>query len=333
MPLPEPRGADMRRRELIGLVAGAAAWPLAASAQRITGVPRLGMLVGFDDPELKSFQQALETFGWSDGRSIQIEYRYAPAGAQVNARAKELVALQPDVIFAQSRPVAAALQQETKTIPIVFTFVTDPVGAGFIKSLREPGGNMTGLEIWEPGIVGKWLTMLKEISPQTAPVALLGNPETAAYYDYLFRAAQAVAPSLSIEPISALIKNASGDIERAIATVANLRNCSMVVLPDSTTFVNCDLIVGLAARNRLPVVYPYRFFVASGGLMAYTVANRSLYRQAASFVDQILRGAKASDLPVQTPAKYETIVNLKTAKALGLTVPAGLLVAADEVIE
>lgn len=322
------------RREFILLLGGAAAvWPLAARAQRVAGIRRVGMLIGFDDPEIKTFQQELERLGWSDGHNIQIDHRYAPAGAQVNTLAKELVTLQPDVIFAQSRPVTAALQQETKTIPIVFTFVTDPVGAGFIKSLRQPGGNITGLEVWEPSIVGKWLTMLKEISPQIARVAFLGNPRTAAYYDFLFRAAAAVAPSLSIEPISSRIENTSASIERAIVGIASLSNVGVVVLPDSTTFINSDLIVGLAARHRLPAVYPYRFFVASGGLMAYTVATGSLYRQAASYVDQILHGAKPKDLPVQTPAKYETVINLKTAKSMGLTVPPGLLVAADEVIE
>jgi putative tryptophan/tyrosine transport system substrate-binding protein len=215
----------------------------------------------------------------------------------------------------------------------VFTFVTDPIGAGFIASLRRPGSNITGFEVWEPSIVGKWLQMLKEISPQILRVALLGNPKTAVYYDYLFRAAEALAPSLSIEPISSRIENTSTDIERAISAVASLPNGSMVVLPDSTTIINRDLIVRLAARNHLPAVYPYRFFVTSGGLMAYTVANGAQYRQAASYVDRILRGAKPNDLPVQTPAKYETFLNLKTAKELGLTVPGGLLLAADEIIE
>jgi putative tryptophan/tyrosine transport system substrate-binding protein len=322
----------VRRREFITLLGGAAAWPLAARAQ-VIHQRHVGMLVGFDDPEIKAFQHELERLGWLEGRNIHIDYRYAPAGAQVQALARELVTLQPEVIFAQSRPVTAALQQETKTIPIVFTFVTDPIGAGFIGSLRHPGNNITGFEIWEPSIVGKWLQMLKEISPQILHVTFLGNPKTAVYYDYLFSAGEATAPSLGIQLIPARIENVIADIERAIATAARLSNGGMVVVPDSTTNIHRDLIVTLAARNRLPVVYPYRFFVESGGLMAYTVANEAQYRQAAAYVDQILRGAKPSDLPVQTPARYETFLNLKTAKELGLVVPTGLLIAADALIE
>src|SRR5262245_34224611 len=294
----------MRRRDFITLLGTATAWPLAARGQQVRRQRHVGMLVGFDDPEIKAFQQELERLGWLEGRNIHIDYRYAPAGAQVQALARELVALQPEVIFAQSRPATAALQQETKTIPIVFAFVTDPIGAGFIASLRRPGNNITGFEIWEPSIVGKWLQMLKEISPQILHVTFLENPKTAVYYDYLFSAAEAAAPSLGIQLIPARIENVTADIERAITTAAGLSNGGMVVLPDSTSNINRDLIVTLAARNRLPTVYPYRFFVESGGLMAYTVANEAQYRQAAAYVDQILRGAKPSDLPVQTPARY-----------------------------
>jgi putative tryptophan/tyrosine transport system substrate-binding protein len=294
---------------------------------------RVGMLIGFDDPDLKVFRQELERLGWSEGRNIHIDELYAPAGAQVQALAKDLVTLQPDVIFAQTRPVTAALQQATKTIPIVFSFVTDPVGAGFVESFPRPGGNVTGFMVYEPSVIGKWLEMLKEIAPQTERVALLGNPKTAAYYDYLLHAAEDAAPSLRVEPVAVHIESDAADIERAIAAVASVPNSSAVVLPDSTTSVNSDLIIKLAARNRLPAVYTNKFSVAAGGLMSYGVVNVDQYRQAASYVDKILRGAKSSELPVQTPTKYETVVNLKTAKALGLTVPAGLLVAADEVIE
>jgi putative ABC transport system substrate-binding protein len=291
------------------------------------------MLVGFDDPDIKAFQQELGKLGWSEGRNIHIDYRYAPAGAQVQALAKELVALRPELIFAQSTPVTAALQKATQTVPIVFTFVIDPIGAGFVASVPRPGGNITGFMVFEPSIIGKWLEMLKEIAPQTKRAALLGNPKTAAYYDYLQHAAEAAAPSLGIEVVPSRIENDAADIERTIVAITSMPNSSLAVLPDSTTTINRDLIIKLATRHRLPAIYNGRVFVAAGGLMSYGFIYRDQYRQAASYVDQILRGAKPIDLPVQTPTKYETVLNLKTAKDLGLTVPAGLLVAADEVIE
>ena len=323
----------MRRREFITLVGGAAAWPLSVRAKEPDRIRRIGMLVGINDPDIKAFQDELEKHGWSEGRNIHIDYRVAPAGTHVQTLAKELVATQPEVIFALSRPATAALQKETHTIPIVFTYVIDPIGAGFIASLAHPGGNLTGLMAYEPSAVGKWLGMLKEIAPQTVRVALLGNPKTAVYYDYLLGAAQAVAPSLGIEAVPSHIENDAADIERAIAAIASVPNSAMVVLPDSTTVVNNDLIITLAARNRLPAVYNFKFQVRAGGLMSYGIVPADHYRQAALYVDRILRGAKPSDLPVQTPTKYETALNRKTAQALGLTPPAGLIVAADEVIE
>jgi putative tryptophan/tyrosine transport system substrate-binding protein len=291
------------------------------------------MLIGFDDPNIKAFQQELGKLGWSEDRNIHIDYRYAPAGAQVQTLAKELVALRPEVIFAQSTPVTAALQKATQTVPIVFTFVIDPIGAGFVASIPRPGGNITGFMVFEPSIIGKWLEMLKEIAPQTKRAALLGNPKTAAYYDYLQHAAEAAAPSLDIEVVPSHIENDAADIERTIVAIASVPNSSLAVLPESTTTINRDLIIKLAARHRLPAIYNGRIFVAAGGLMSYAFIYRDQYRQAASYVDQILRGAKPSDLPVQTPTKYETVLNLKTAKELGVAVPAVLLVAADEVIE
>jgi len=291
------------------------------------------MLLAFDDPDIKVFHKELERLGWSEGRNIHIDHRYAPAGVQVKTLAKELVALQPEVIFAQSRPVTAALQRETHTIPIVFTYVIDPIGAGFIASLPHPGGNLTGVMVYEPTVVGKWLEMLKEIAPGIARVALLGNPKTAAYYDYLVHAAGAAAPSLGIELLLSRIENDAADIERIITTVASVPNGGLVVLPDSTNNINRDLIITLAARNRLPAVYNNRFFVTAGGLMSYGVVAVEQYRQAASYVDKLLRGAKPSDLPVQTATKYETVLNVRAAKALGLTVPDILLVATDEVTE
>jgi putative tryptophan/tyrosine transport system substrate-binding protein len=324
----------MRRGEFISLIGSAAAFrPLGARAQELGGQRRIGMLVGFDDPDIKAFQQELGKLGWSEGRNIHIDYRYAPAGAQVQALAKELVALRPELIFAQSTPVTAALQKATQTVPIVFTFVIDPIGAGFVASVPRPGGNITGFMVFEPSIIGKWLEMLKEIAPQTKRAALLGNPKTAAYYDYLQHAAEVAAPSLGIEVVPSRIENDAADIERTIVAITSMPNSSLAVLPDSTTTINRDLIIKLATRHRLPAIYNGRVFVAAGGLMSYGFIYRDQYRQAASYVDQILRGAKPIDLPVQTPTKYETVLNLKTAKDLGLTVPAGLLVAADEVIE
>ena len=324
----------MKRREFITLLGGAAlAGPIAATAQQPDRIRHIGMLVAINDPDIKAFQQQLEKLGWSEGRNIHIDYRYAPAGAQVQTLAKELVASQPEVIFALSRPVTAALQTETHTIPIVFTYVIDPIGAGFIASLARPGGNLTGIMAYEESMVGKWLAMLKEIAPQTARVALLGNPKTAVYYDYLLHGAEVAAPSLGIEIIPSRIENDAADIERAIAAVASMPNGAMLVLPESTTVVNTDLIITLAARYRVPAVYNFKYMVRAGGLMSYGIVPADHYRQAALYVDQILRGAKPSDLPVQTPTKYETALNLKTAKALGLSPPAGLIVAADEVIE
>jgi putative ABC transport system substrate-binding protein len=323
----------MNRRAIITLLGGAAAWPLVARAQQPERIPRVGVLLAYDDPAVTAFWQELEKLGWSDGHTVRIERRYAPAAAEVQVLAQELVATKPDLIFAQSRPVTATLQRETRTIPIVFTAVIDPVGAGFVDGLARPGGNITGFMVYEPSVVGKWLAMLKEIAPALARVGLLGNPKTAAYYDYLLRAAESAAQSLGIELVPSRVENAAADIEHAIAALAREPNSGMFVLPDSTTSINRDLIVALAARYRLPAVYNQRFFVDAGGLMSYGVVFVDHYRQAASYVDRILRGTKPADLPVQTPIKYETMLNLKTAKALGLTVPPGLLVAADEVIE
>jgi putative tryptophan/tyrosine transport system substrate-binding protein len=322
----------MRRRDfLIGL--GAAAWPATSRAQKPERIRRVGMLVSIDNPDIKAFQEELERHGWFEGRNLRIDYRVAPAAVHAQTLAKELVDTQPDVIFALSRPVTAALQKETRTIPIVFTYVIDPIGAGFIASLAHPGGNLTGLQAYEPSMVGKWLGMLKEIAPQTTRVALLGNPKTAVYFDYLLRAAETAAPSLGIGTIPGPIENDPADIERVITVIASVPNSAMVVLPDSTTSVKSDLIIALAARHRLPAIYSFKYIVRAGGLMSYGIVATDHYRQAALYVDKILRGAKPADLPVQVPVRYETALNVKTAKAFGLQPPAGLLVAADEVIE
>jgi putative ABC transport system substrate-binding protein len=326
----------MRRRDfVIGL---AVAWPLPLSAQQGEQVRRIGVLMttAANDPETKArltaFRQGLEKRGWSEGRNIRIDYRFASAGAQVQVLAKELVALHPDVIFAQGTPGIVALQGESRTIPIVFAGVADPIGSGFIASLARPGGNITGVMQYEATVTGKWLAMLKEIAPSLVRVAFVANPKTATYYDYYLRPGEAMASSLAIESVRILVENAA-DMERAIASFASAPNGGLVLIPDVTAVVHRDLIIALAARHRLPAVYALRVFVVAGGLMSYGVDFVDLFRQAAFYVDRILRGDNPADLPVQAATKFETIVNLKTAKALGLAIPPGLLVAADEVIE
>ena len=290
----------MRRREFITLLGGSATWPLAARAQQRERMRRIGVLVGLaeNDPEMKErlagFRQGLEKLGWLEGGNVRIDYRFAPAGAQAQLLARELVALRPDVLLAQSTPATAALKPETSTIPIVFAGVADPIGSGFVASLSRPNGNLTGLLQYEEGITGKWLAMLKEIAPNLTRAALLANPKTAAF-DYFLRSAKTLAPSLAIEVVPLPIENAN-DIERSIEGFAREGNGGLVLPPDTTTVVHRDLIIELAARHRLPAVYAVRVFVVASGLMYYGTDFVELYRQAASYVDRILRGAKTVEL-------------------------------------
>jgi len=329
----------VKRRQFITLLGGAAAaWPLAARAQQPAGgTRRVGVLLGrnADDPEAKAavaaFRQGLESLGWSEGRNIRIDYRFAAGRIdQFPVLARELVALQPDAILCQGTAITAAFQRESRTIPIVFVAVSDPMGSGYVANLARPGGNLTGFLMYEASITGKWLAMLKEVAPSLARAALLVSPSTA--YDYFIQAAATTAPSLAIELVPSLVENA-GDIERAIESFARAPNGGLVLPPDNTTLVHRDLVIALAARHRLPAVYAFRVFARAGGLMSYSADDIEMYRRAASYVDRILRGEKPADLLVQVPTKYETALNLKTAKALGLSVPPGLLLAADEVIE
>jgi putative ABC transport system substrate-binding protein len=329
----------MRRRELISLLGGAAAaWPLSARAQQPERVRRIGVLSVHDEDDremkawLAAFRQRLESLGWSEDRNVRIDVRFVAADAKLaQALASELVALQPDVILAQSTEITAALQKETRAIPIVFVAVSDPIGSGFTGSLARPGGNLTGLLNFEATITGKWLAMLKEIAPQLSRAALVANPKTTSY-DFFVRAAEAAVPTLAIELVTRPVAT-NADIERSIASFASTPNGGLLLVPDATTIVHRDLIIALAARHRLPAVYSARYFVAAGGLMSYGTDRADVFRQAASYIDRILRGAKPAEILVQAPVKYETVVNLNTAKALGLDLPPSLLVRADEVIE
>ena len=331
----------MRRREFITLLGGAAAaWPLAAQAQAQQPAERrrrVGVLEGqADGPIMRvryaAFRQTLERLGWSEGRNIDLEFRFAAGSAEkAQAFARELIALQPDVTFATSTLAAGALRRESRVIPIVFLGVSDPIGEAFIASLARPGANMTGILNFEASITGKWFAMLKEIKPGLARVAFLANPETSPY-DYFLQAAKAAALALGIELVPSQVRGET-DIERAIVTFAGASNGGLVLPPDVTTLHHRDLVIALAARHRLPAAYPFRYVVAAGGLMSYGPDLLDVFRQAGGYVDRILRGNKPAELPVQAPIKYETVLNLKTAKALGLDVPASLLVRADEVIE
>jgi putative ABC transport system substrate-binding protein len=332
----------MRRREFIpffcGAVATSAAWPLAARAQQVGRMPRLGVLVSGEvgDPDyvarLTGLKQGLERLGWKEGNNIQVDYRFAEGKPdRFQPLAKELIALRPDVIIAQTPGIVAAVRREAGAIPIVFVDVSDPIGPGFITSVARPGGNITGMLSFEAGVVGKWLAMLKEIAPNLSSVMMLGNSRTTAF-DYFQRAAAAAGPSLGIDLIPREIATPA-DIESAIETLARVSNGGLMVLPDATAFAHRDLLIALAARHRLPAVYPFSQFVRAGGLMSYSHDLVHQYRLAASSVDRILHGTKPGDIPAQAATKFQMVLNLKTAKAIGLAVPPGLLVAADEVIE
>jgi putative ABC transport system substrate-binding protein len=331
-------GELMRRREFISLLGGAVAvWPLPARPQNSARARLVAVLMNNpeNDEETKAqlgaFLQELRRLGWAEDRNLRVVVRYAAdRPEQYPILAKELVASQPDVIFAYTTPIVAALRLESRIIPIVFVQVSDPVGSGLVASLARPGGNVTGLLLYEEGIAGKWVSMLKEIAPNIKRVALLANPKTTPY-EYFARSAETVAGQLAIELVPSLVES-SPDIERAIATFAG-PDTGVLVLPSGTTTLYRNQVIALADRHRLPSVYPFRFYVTAGGLMAYSTDLVGQSMQAASYVDRILRGTNPAELPVQAPTKYITTVNLKTAKALGLVVPPSLLVRADELIE
>ena len=328
----------MRRREFIAGFGGAAAWPLVARAQQGDRVRRIGVLLPAtaDDAEyqarLGAFHQGLALLGWSIGRNVRIDIRWATANAaDIRKHAAELVALAPDVILANGGATVGPLMQVTRTVPIVFPIVVDPVGAGFVDSLARPGGNATGFMDGEYSMAAKWLELLKQVAPGVTRVAILRDTTQGAGQSQ-FAAMQAVAPSLKMEVNPANVRDAS-EIERAVASFGCAPNGGLVVTNGAAQTLHRELIISLAARHRLPSVYPHRLYVASGALISYGIDLIDQHRRAAGYVDRILKGEKPADLPVQAPTKYELVLNLKTATALGLTIPETLLATADEVIQ
>ena len=328
----------MRRREFIKFLGGTVmVWPLAAHAQQAEHVRRIGVLIPFTatDPEAKArnvvFEQSLQQLGWTVGRDLQIDYR-SPGGeaASIRRSAAELVALAPDLIMTVGSATMGPVQQATRTIPIVFVNLADPVGAGFVQSLARPGGNATGFTNFEYSMSGKWVELLKQIAPYVTRAAVLRDPTSAAGIGQ-FSAIQSIAQSLGVVLTPFSVRDA-GEIERDVAAFARSGNGGLIVTAGGTAFRR-DLIIGLASRHKLPAVYPFRYYAKDGGLITYGPDPRDSIRRAAAYVDRILKGEKPADMPVQAPTKYELVINLKTAKALGLAIPPAVLARADEVIE
>jgi putative tryptophan/tyrosine transport system substrate-binding protein len=328
----------MIRRDFITLLGGAAAWPLAARAQQDERMRRVGVLMGYaeTDPEAQAqvtvLRQELQKLGWEEGRSIRVDVRFPGTDAgRVRATLTELMSLTPDVLVSNTNLVTAVVHAEVRTIPIVFVSVGDPVGSGFVSNEARPNGNLTGFANWEMSMSGKWLELLKEVAPQVKRVGFMVHPETAASIGF-FNFAEPMAPALKVKPVALGVHDAD-EIERALTAFAAESNGGLIVTPHAVTFVNRDLIVTLAARLRLPAIYPLVFYAKAGGLISYGFDVLNQFRQAAGYVDRILRGAKPADLPVQYPTKFELTINLKTGKALGLAIPESFLLRADEVIE
>jgi putative tryptophan/tyrosine transport system substrate-binding protein len=329
----------MRRRDFIKVLgSGAVAWPLAARGQQPVAMRRIGVLMahGENDPEgqafVAAFRETLHKLGWIEGSNIRIDTRWAAEVEVMRELAKELIALQPDLILANNTPTTAAVMQQTSTIPIIFAVVADPVGSGFVASLSRPGGNVTGFTLTEPTMTSKWLELLKEIAPHVTRVAFLFNPVTTPYRDIYLNPFRAAAPNFAVEPIIAPVHGAS-ELESVVAAQARGPNSGLIVMPDGFMNVHRAEVTLLADRYRLPAVYPFRFFAELGGLLCYGNEQRDQFRLAATYVDRVLRGAKPSGLPVQAPVKFELVINLKTAKALGLDIPFHLQQRADELID
>jgi putative ABC transport system substrate-binding protein len=329
----------MRRREFITLLYGAAVWPIAARAQQAERIRHIGVLMAFseNDPEAQSwargFREELGKLGWTEGHNIQIDIRWATADVESLQRfAKQLEARQPDLILTGSTPATAAMQQQTSTIPIIFAMVGDPVGSGFVASLSRPGGNLTGFTPIENSLGGKWVELLKEIAPRVARVAMVFDPAMAPFASYYLSPFKAAAASLGMEAIVAPVDDMAA-LERVVAASAGAPNSGLVVMPDAFTIGHHADITSLAAGYRVPTVYPFRIFAEVGGLLSYGSNALDEFRRAASYADRILKGAKPSELPVQTPINFDLVINLKSAKALGLDVPLHLQQRANELIE
>jgi putative ABC transport system substrate-binding protein len=330
----------MRRREFILLLGGVAMSSLSARAQQPHGVRRIGVLIGYAETDsevrihIAAFLDGLRKLGWTEGRNILIDTRWAIPGDTESMQrfAKELIALQPDLLVSNTTPATTALLQQTRTIPIVFASLSDPIGSGLVASFPRPGGNVTGFTSNDPTLAAKWLQLLKETGPHIARVAMLFNPATARYAEFYLNSFKAAAISLAVEAILAPVHNAS-DLGSVFATQAREPNSGLIAMPDSFTIAYRVEITSLAARYRLPAVYPYRSFAEVGGLLSYGVNLVDNFRRAAAYVDRILKGEKPSELPVQAPVQFELVINLKTAQALGLDVPLQLQQLADEVIE
>jgi putative ABC transport system substrate-binding protein len=330
----------MRRREFIGLLGGTAAgWPLAAHAQQPDRIRRLGVLMAIAESDVDAkkgigiLEQTLQELGWKVGATIRIDYRWGNGDPdRIQALAKELVDLGPNVLVGHSTPSAKGLLKQTHSVPIVFLTVTDPMGQGLVSSLSRPGGNITGFSVFEFSLGTKWLETLKQITPNIRRVVAFFNPDTAPYYELYLRSINAGTSSLGIESIAVQVHNVT-DIENAIRKVGSEPNSGLFVLPDSHNVVHRKRIIELAAQYRLPAIYYFRYFATDGGLISYGPDEMDLFRRTAGYVDQILKGSNPGDLPVQQPTKFELVINLKTAKALGIAVPQSLVVAADDVIE
>jgi putative tryptophan/tyrosine transport system substrate-binding protein len=327
----------VKRREFITVLGGATAWPLTARAEKNDGVRRVGVIMGFAENDevwqayLASFRQGLQELGWTDGRNIRFDYRFTgDSEERMRAMAEEVVGLTPDVILVSTNSVVSAALKATRSIPIVFTWVSDPVGSGFVTNLPRPGGNITGFHNFEPAIGGKWLAFLKQIAPDLRRVAVVHVPEIVPNVAFV-HVIEAAAPSLGLSVTPAEVRNAA-DIERVLSAFGQ-EGGGLIVTPSALTATRRDLIIALAARHRLPAIYSFGFYAESGGLMSYGINQLELVRAAASYVDRILRGTPPGDLPVQLPLRYELVINLKTAAALGLAVPNSLQLLADEVIE
>jgi putative ABC transport system substrate-binding protein len=329
----------MRRREFISLLGGAtAAWPFATRAQQPDRTRRVGFLISNAETDqearnwITAFERRFAELGWTDGRNVRIEYRFGGGDAtRMPQLAKELLELRPDAVLAATMVAATAVRQQTLSIPIVFVQVADAVSAGFVTNLARPEGNITGITNFEFSIGGKWLQVIKECAPAVSSVAVIFDPANPSWAPYL-RTVEAAAPTFGMQLTPAGVTNAA-DIERDLTTFSRKPNGAVVVFPGPVTVLHRDTIIAMAAQHRLPAVYPYRFYALSGGLVSYGIDLPESYRRAASYVDRILKGAKPADLPVELPTKFELVINLKTAKALGIAVPPTLLATADEVIE